>query len=140
MKEKSSKILTEGLIQSITENSEIYYISLLLLANVKKKGYSNIPELSLILDEDNFLRLLDVYGGQTIKIPTKADVRRYLQTVMVYYYTEMKGYSMKEALKKANASGNHDIYKNINKLKEIDKSYKLPMIDEVIHDDWRFSI
>ena len=133
MRTKSRKELDKSLIQSVTEDSELYYISLLLLANIKKRGYSNIPELSLILDEDNFLRLLDVYGGQTLKIPTKADVKRYLQTVMVYYYIEIKGYSFKEAMKKAQASSDQGVYKNILKLKEIDKSYKIPMIDEVLY-------
>lgn len=123
---------TKNILEEINTNSEMYYISLLLLSSLKKKCYSNIPELSLILDEENLLRLINVYGGQTITIPTKEEVKKYLQIVMVYYYSEIKGLQIKEAMKKAGASDNAAILKNVYKLRNLLEESKIPNFNKIL--------
>jgi hypothetical protein len=114
------------LLESITTNSDLYYISLILLSAFNKRGYKQIPELALILDEDNLMRLLDVYGGQTIQIPTKEQLGRYLKAISVYYYTEIKGMGMSAAMSKAHATGDNGVRVDMHKMKKFLSTLKLP--------------
>ena len=104
------------------DNIDIYYLAMLLLLSNEHKTFSRIPELCLVLDEDNLDRFLSVYGGQTITIPTKEKFSSYLKTVMVYYYVNVVGLSKKEALKKAHATADRDVYNHYEQLcREIQK-------------------
>lgn len=113
------------------DNIDIYYLAMLLLLSNEHKTFSRIPELCLVLDEDNLQRFLSVYGGQTIKVPTKEKFNSYLKTVLVYYYVKIVGLSKKEALKKAHATADRDVYNHyiqlcntIDKLKGVHKDDK----------------
>ena len=56
---------------SLKEETDLYYMALLTVSLFsKKKKYSNISELPIILDRDSFLNLITIYGGKTITIPT----------------------------------------------------------------------
>lgn len=99
----------------IEENMDVYYLAFLLLMSAHKKKFDNIPELCLVLDEDNFERFMDVFEGQTIKVPTKKQYLSFVKSVLVYAYIQ-KGYTQKEALKKANVNGDRTVYNNLQLL------------------------
>lgn len=110
---KLSDFMKEKL--NIEENMDIYYLAFLLLMSSHKKKFDNIPELCLVLDEDNFERFMDVFEGQTIKVPTKKQYSSFVKSVLVYAYMQ-KGYTQKEALKKANVKGDRTVYNNLQLL------------------------
>ena len=64
----------------------------------KKKKYSNISELPIILDRDSFLNLITIYGGKTITIPTKDENLGYVQSLYYVYYSEVENLPHKKIL------------------------------------------
>jgi hypothetical protein len=44
-----------------------------------------LPELLMVMDLDDILKIVDIYGGKLIRIPEKEDLLKELQ-VVVYYY------------------------------------------------------
>lgn len=91
-------------IEEINDSQDLYYVSIILLSLLTGSNtYSNIPELALLLDSESFMNLIDYYGGVSLKIPTKEEVSNSLKAVLVYYYADVLGYSMKDAIEKADA-------------------------------------
>ena len=86
------------------------------------KAICTTKYLYLVLDEDNFERFMDVFEGQTIKVPTKKQYSAFVKSVLVYAYMQ-KGYTQKEALKKANVKGDRTVYNNLQLLER--EMYKM---------------
>ena len=61
--------------------------------------YAVLSELGYILDGENLSNLLDYYGGMTIKVPTKQELSKVANALLLYQYTEMDGIEFDEALK-----------------------------------------
>lgn len=100
----------------------MYYMSLLALSAFSgKKKYDNISELCLILDQPSFQNLIEVYGGQTLNIPTKEELSKYIQSICFIYYTDVEGLDRNKVLKKLDLE-EEDI-KNLP-LKQIKKCIK----------------
>jgi len=72
------------------EFKEIMYVALLMLSSTSKDPRI-IPELMYLLDADTFIRLVNVYSGKSIKIPTKDKLLKAIKTVTYYYHVEIKG-------------------------------------------------
>lgn len=131
MKElKTKSNYDKDLLESITSNSDLYYIALILLSAFNKKGYKKIPELALVLDEDNLMRFLDMYGGQTLQIPTKEEFSRYLKAIAVYYYTEIKGWTTQKAMSEVHATTESGVYYDKDKIAKFLSELKVPELDD----------
>ena len=89
----------------LDSNSDIYYMALALLHVLRDEGsYTDTSRLALILDEENFDRLIDNCGGMTITIPTRDEVNISLKSLIYYQLTSMHHLSNKEALEKSGLS------------------------------------
>lgn len=73
--------------------------TLYLLKDTPK--YTNTSELFYILDQENFLRLINYFGGREIRIPTKEEISDMLKLLLFYQYRYLEGMSNKQAYIKA---------------------------------------
>ncbi len=62
--------------------------------------YSTLSELAYILDKDTLLNLCEYFGGLTIKIPTIEEIDSIVNSLLLYQYINIDGYSYKEAINK----------------------------------------
>ena len=89
----------------LDSNSDIYYMALALLHVLRDEGsYTDTSRLALILDEENFDRLIDNCGGMTITIPTRDEVNISLKSLIYYQLTSMHHLSNKEAMERSGLS------------------------------------
>ena len=80
-------------------------MALALLHVLRNEGsYTDISRLALILDEDNFNKLIDNCGSMTITIPTRDEVNRALKSLIYYQLVYMYHLSNKEALEESGVS------------------------------------
>ena len=67
------------------DKKDIYSLILFVLYKLKEiPEYSTLSELVYVLDNENFIKLLNYYGGKTIKIPTVTDLKRILDALVIY--------------------------------------------------------
>ena len=67
------------------DKKDIYSLILFVLYRLKEvPEYSTLSELVYILDNENFIKLLNYYGGRTIKIPKVDDLRIILDSLVIY--------------------------------------------------------
>lgn len=112
------------LVSLLSDDRDMYYVALIFLSILSQQtSYSNIAELSLILNKDSFLNIVDVYGGKVIYIPTRKEILSAFKAVLVYYYVEVDGLSISDAVERADAS---DMRQRI--------SARLPFIREVMSE------
>ena len=71
-------------LSEVTDLSDLYYVALIVLSNLKSKEYSNIAELSILLDRANFDNLLNYYQGESIKVPTKSEFKSVMESISIY--------------------------------------------------------
>lgn len=62
--------------------------------------YSTLSELAYILDKDSLLNLCEYFGGLTIRIPTIEEIDSIVNSLLLYQYINIDGYSYKEAINK----------------------------------------
>lgn len=78
---------------------DVWSLMLFVLFNFQKvPEYSAISELAYILDEKNFLKLCEYFGGQTIKIPTIDQLEETIYAMLLYQYIDVENMSEKDAL------------------------------------------
>ena len=69
----------------LDSNSEIYFLALALLHVLRDEDdFSDVSRLALILDRENFDRLIDNCGGMTVTIPTRSEVNELLKSLLFY--------------------------------------------------------
>lgn len=87
--------------QELEKLKEIDVWSLLLFALFKVKDipqYASLSELAYILDKKNLLKLLEYFGGATIKIPTIDEMESLLYALLLYQYVDIEKIPMEDAL------------------------------------------
>lgn len=81
------------------KTNDIYSLILFVLYKLKDiKEYSTLSELSFVLDEENFLKLCEYFGGITITIPTINELEDIVDALILYQYVDIDGYEYNEAI------------------------------------------
>lgn len=63
--------------------------------------YSSLSELSYILDQDNFIKFIKYFAGQTIAIPNVKQISQSLRVILLYQYYVVDRESWQKSLSKA---------------------------------------
>lgn len=67
------------------DKRDIYSLILFILYRLKEiPEYSTLSELVYILDNENFIKLINYYGGKTIRIPKVDELSTILNALLVY--------------------------------------------------------
>ena len=61
--------------------------------------YSAISELAYLLDKESLLNLCEYFGGLSIRIPTIDELESIINSLILYQYVNIDGYSYDEAIK-----------------------------------------
>ena len=78
---------------------DIWSLMLFVLYNFQKiPEYSALSELAYVLDQKNFLKLCEYFGGQTITIPTIDQMEETVYSMLLYQYVDIEKMSMEEAV------------------------------------------
>ena len=78
---------------------DFYSIALFTLFKMTEKPeYSSLSQLAYILDEDNLLNLCEMFGGQTITIPTTKELESLIYSLLLYQYVKIDNLDYEEAL------------------------------------------
>lgn len=89
----------ESLLNNVKDMGDLYFIALLLLSKMEGSSkYSMMSELAYLLDSQSFINLLWYYEGQTIRIPTRAELKDILQMMNVYYHYHVLEETWKDSL------------------------------------------
>ena len=51
--------------------------------------YSSLSELAYVLDKDSMLNLCEMFGGQTITIPTIDEIESLVHSLLLYQYVKI---------------------------------------------------
>ncbi len=79
--------------KSDTEIELIFEIVSLIMNN----GTSdNVQNLYSLLDLENFIRVITLFDGKTVKFPSKQSLKETFIWALCYYYKEIKGFTWKE--------------------------------------------
>lgn len=82
MAEKRGKI-----IRALEELDKKDIYSLILFSIYKLKNcpeYSTLSELVYVLDNENFIKFINYYGGQTIRVPTIRELTELIHALLVF--------------------------------------------------------
>lgn len=91
-------------VSEIQDLSDLYYVSLIVLSNLKHTDYSSVAELSILLNRKDFTNLIEYYQGKTIKVPTKEEIKVIMDSISVYYYYVLLGKTWYQTLSKLGIS------------------------------------
>lgn len=106
---------TSRLFNMIAEDSDLYYLSLIILFLMKEKSeYGALSELTFLLDKDSFFNLLQYYEGETLKIPKREELLDVMRLILFYYYSEIKGMKWKKIFEKLNMNYDSQLSANIS--------------------------
>ena len=110
------------------DKKDIYSLMLFILYRLKEMPeYSTLSELVYILDNENFIKLINYYGGKTIRIPKVDELSTILNALLVYEREQNTDLSLSDIFK--------DI--GINK-KEIPEIMKILQLIPQLMDDYDF--
>lgn len=74
--------------------STFFYIALSLM--LSRDELSVVPEIMYILEPEQVLQFLDMFGGQTIRVPTRDEFAKDLQAALTAYYIQCEGKTDRE--------------------------------------------
>ncbi len=89
-------------ISNINLLTNVDFFNLILFALYKlskDENYSTLSLLAYTLDKDNFLKLVETFGGTTIKIPTKQELSLIVTTLILYQKLNLEQKEINEVLK-----------------------------------------
>ena len=86
------------------EYKELLYVALMMLSS---KDRHIIPELLYIMDSDTFIRLINIYSGRSIKVPSKPEIIKAINTIVYYYHVEVNGEDPEVICKRLKITGHH---------------------------------
>lgn len=89
--------------------------------------YSTISELAYILDKDALLNLCEYFGGISIRIPTIEELESIINSLLLYQYINLDGYTYNEAVEKIGFDSfqKRKIKKDYNRVCSILSEYSL---------------
>ena len=122
------KKIEEKIFNKILDSGDMLYISLLALSCFSNRSsYNYLPEICLILDKDNLFKFLDIFEGQTITIPKKEELLRFVYAIAAYYYMEYGGMSVSLVRKKLGiAYGPKKLKYDIDMIKNVLDTFDIP--------------
>ena len=73
---------------------DIYSLMLFVLYKLKNNAnYSTVSEVAYLLNKEDLLTLCEFYGGQTITIPTIAELECILNALLMFEKVDLRGES-----------------------------------------------
>lgn len=110
------------------DKKDIYSLILFILYRLKEiPEYSTLSELVYILDNENFIKLINYYGGKTIRIPKVDELSTILNALLVYEREQNTDLSLS------------DIFKDIGiSKKEIPEIMKILQLIPQLMNDYDF--
>ena len=109
----------------MSDTFSLLFFVLYKLKDVKE--YSTLSELAYILDKDSLLSLCEYFGGMTIRIPTVDEIESVINSLLLYQYIDIDGYSYDEAIKKIGFESYQlrQAKKDYTKIKQVLTGYSL---------------
>lgn len=81
------------------DKKDIYSLILFTLYRLKEiPEYSTLSELVYVLDNENFIKFLNYFGGQTIRVPTVQELSDVLDALIVYEQQQHSDNSLPEIM------------------------------------------
>lgn len=81
--------------------SDTFSLILFVLYKIRDvEEYSTISELAYVLDKDALLNLCEYFGGLSITIPTIEEIESIINSLLLYQYINIDGFSYNEAIEK----------------------------------------
>ena len=79
------------------------------------------------MDKDSLLSLCEYFGGMTIRIPTVDEIESVINSLLLYQYIDLDGYSYEEAIEKIGFESYQlrQVKKDYNKIKQVLTGYSL---------------
>ena len=108
------------------DKKDIYSLILFCLYKLKNNpNYSTLSELVYVLDNENFIKFINYYGGQTITIPTINDLNNILTSLLALEDLENSDLNLDVILKKLDVkiSDKKQVVQNMQVLKELLTDY-----------------
>lgn len=99
--------------------TDVYSMVLFALYKIKDiPEYSTLSELCYLLDHKSLINFLTYFGGKTITIPTKEEMKDVLNALLLYQFINIEGKEYKEAVDLINSAEfseakTQEIYKKI---------------------------
>lgn len=75
--------------QVFTSNNILIYIAMSMLSKDKTNV---LPELMYTFDRKDLLKIITVFGGEKIYIPTPTEFKFYMDSAMAFYYFTCKNF------------------------------------------------
>jgi len=104
--------------------TDVYSLMLFVLYKTTDiPEYSTLSELCYLLDQKCLSNLLEYYGGKTITIPTKEEMKNVLNALLLYQLINIEGKEYKDAVEEINSpeyneSKTVEIYKKVVEIME----------------------
>lgn len=111
------------------KTTDLFSLLLFVLYKIRDiDEYSTISELAYVLDKENLLNLCEYFGGLTIKVPTIDELESIINSLLLYQYINIDGYSYNDAVKKIGFESHQlrKIKKDYNKIVDILDDYSFP--------------
>lgn len=88
---------------SMLTEEDLYSTLLYALYKLTDNSYfSTLAQLSFVVDKSSLLKLCELFGGQTITIPTVKQLKLLINAMMLYQYMDIEGYAYRTAIAKLN--------------------------------------
>lgn len=123
----------DSLLKNVQDMGDLYFVALLVLAKLEPSSKNQnhmIAELSYLLDTQSFINLLWYFEGETIRIPTRDELKEVLTMMSLYYQHEVLGKVWKDACSAVGLEGNSHyvgkIWNRYQKFKKTLNSVQLP--------------
>lgn len=117
------------LIEDIESVDDLYFLSLLVVSKLmKSKSHPKIMlgELCYLLDTQSFLNLILYFEGETIKVPTRNQLKKTLKLISLYYHHDICKLTWKDTFKKVGVPFNKE---NSRKYKRLYKTFEEELKD-----------
>ena len=76
-------------LDELNKNDIYSLILFILYKSTNLPEYSSLSQLAYTLDKDNLLKLCNIFGGQTLYIPTLDELEKLIYGLMLYQYIDI---------------------------------------------------